>query len=76
MYIVTHVVGLEIANVSHTLKYCSSNVFFVSECFLRLVKLLHLLYIYINFMHIVKISALFVKLCVGDKRYENKLNGH
>lgn len=28
MYIVTHVVGLEIANVSNTLKYCSSKVFF------------------------------------------------
>lgn len=44
MYIVTHVVGLEIAHVSHTLKYCSSNVFFIKECFLRLVKLLRLLY--------------------------------
>lgn len=55
MYIVTHVVGLEIAHVSHTLKYSTSNVF------------------YINFIYIVKVSALFVKLCVGNKRYENKL---
>lgn len=55
MYIVTHVVGLEIAHVSHTLKYSTSSVF------------------YINFIYIVKVSALFVKLCVGNKRYENKL---
>lgn len=44
MYIVTHVVGLEIAHVSHTLKYSTSNVFFLKECFLRLFKLLRLLY--------------------------------